>query len=288
METGKMPMPRTIDDIDTPAVLIDVDRAAANIARAQAYADRHGLRLRPHIKTHKLPWFALKQVGAGASGITCQKIGEAEVMAQAGLPVPCDDGSRFACFERVFADIGDEQSIEQSLSTFSSHMRNIISILGKAEPGTLVLLDELGAGTDPAEGAALARAILETLLERGCTLVAIKLGAEGSMICAPGEAPRHIPAITVAESDPTGCGDAYCGGFLAAWVQGGDAVSAACHATVSASFVAETQGALGVLPFDEKASRERLAGLTTRVADKPLPDEPAPQLMTGGVRDAHG
>lgn len=80
-----MTMPRTLDDIDTPAVLIDLDRAMANIDRAQAYADRHRLALRPHIKTHKLPYFARAQVERGAVGITCQKIGEAEVMADAGL-----------------------------------------------------------------------------------------------------------------------------------------------------------------------------------------------------------
>ena len=77
--------PQTIDDIDTPAVLIDVDIALRNIARAQAQADHAGVALRPHIKTHKLPFFAHKQVEAGAVGITCQKIGEAEVMADAGL-----------------------------------------------------------------------------------------------------------------------------------------------------------------------------------------------------------
>ncbi|HEY5819569.1 MAG TPA: D-TA family PLP-dependent enzyme [Mesorhizobium sp.] len=77
--------PRTIDEIDTPAVLIDIDRAAANIARAQAHADQHGINLRPHIKTHKLPYWAHRQVAAGAVGITCQKIGEAEVMADAGI-----------------------------------------------------------------------------------------------------------------------------------------------------------------------------------------------------------
>jgi D-serine deaminase-like pyridoxal phosphate-dependent protein len=75
----------SIDDLDTPAILIDAARAEANIKRAQAHADRHGLKLRPHIKTHKLPYWAKKQVAAGAVGITCQKIGEAEVMADAGL-----------------------------------------------------------------------------------------------------------------------------------------------------------------------------------------------------------
>jgi DNA mismatch repair protein MutS2 len=108
----------------------------------------------------------------GGKTVALKTLGLLTLMAQAGLPVPCDEGSRFVCYERIYADIGDEQSIEQSLSTFSSHMRNVIDILAKAAPGTLVLLDELGAGTDPTEGAALARAVLETLLERGCTIVA--------------------------------------------------------------------------------------------------------------------
>lgn len=77
--------PETIDDVDTPAVLIELDVALRNIAKAQAQADAAGVKLRPHIKTHKLPFFARKQVEAGAVGITCQKIGEAEVMADAGL-----------------------------------------------------------------------------------------------------------------------------------------------------------------------------------------------------------
>lgn len=80
-----LPQPQTLAEIDTPAVIIDVDKALANLTRAQAFADEQGFALRPHIKTHKLPFFAQKQVALGAVGITCQKIGEAEVMADAGL-----------------------------------------------------------------------------------------------------------------------------------------------------------------------------------------------------------
>jgi len=80
-----MNRPRTIDEIETPAVIIDVDRANANIARAQAHADALGVALRPHIKTHKLPYWSARQIEAGAVGLTCQKIGEAEVMADAGF-----------------------------------------------------------------------------------------------------------------------------------------------------------------------------------------------------------
>jgi DNA mismatch repair protein MutS2 len=93
-------------------------------------------------------------------------------MAQAGLPVSADAASSAPVFDSVHADIGDEQSIEQSLSTFSSHMRHIIEILASAGPHSLVLLDELAAGTDPVEGSALARGILTRLLEIGCTVIA--------------------------------------------------------------------------------------------------------------------
>src|SRR5215217_7863956 len=78
-------MPWMIDDLDTPSVLIDLDRVEANLRRAQDYADAHGLKLRPHIKTHKITEFARQQVELGAVGVTCQKLGEAEVMADAGI-----------------------------------------------------------------------------------------------------------------------------------------------------------------------------------------------------------
>ncbi|PFG74494.1 endonuclease MutS2 [Tepidiforma thermophila] len=108
----------------------------------------------------------------GGKTVALKTIGLLTLMAQAGMGVPCDDGSRVRFYPRIYADIGDEQSIEQSLSTFSSHLRNIIDILGDADRDTLVLLDELGAGTDPAEGAAIARAVIEELLDRETTLVA--------------------------------------------------------------------------------------------------------------------
>jgi len=116
--------------------------------------------------------FIITGPNTGGKTVALKTIGLLTMMVQSGLHVPVQEGSEFAVFTDIMADIGDGQSIEQSLSSFSSHIRNIKSIIDYAHSKTLVILDELGAGTDPGEGTGLAVSILETLYDKGATIVA--------------------------------------------------------------------------------------------------------------------
>lgn len=135
----------------------------------------------------------------GGKTVLLKTIGLVTAMAQSGIPVPVAKGSALVVYDDVFADVGDEQSIEASLSTFSAHLKNIAEILKRATSRSLVMLDELGSGTDPIEGAALGGAVIEALTRRGCmTLATTHLGALKELA---GEVPGVVNASLQFDAD---------------------------------------------------------------------------------------
>jgi len=154
---------------------LNVKRSTSNVQRLQLIHARHPL-LDPTtvvpIDIDPAPGtqaIVITGPNTGGKTVSLKTVGLLAMMAQSGFHIPAQSGSELPCFHSVWADIGDEQSIEQSLSTFSGHITNIIRILKKIDNRSLVIFDELGSGTDPQEGAAIARAILSHLLESGAT-----------------------------------------------------------------------------------------------------------------------
>jgi len=109
---------------------------------------------------------------AGGKTVALKTLGLCALLVRAGLPLPCDEGSEAGIFHVVLSDVGDDQSLQRNLSTFSAHIRNVAAILSRAHKGSLVLLDELAGGTDPREGEALAAGVLDALVSQGAAVVA--------------------------------------------------------------------------------------------------------------------
>jgi DNA mismatch repair protein MutS2 len=138
------------------------------VGKSKAAANHAGITPNDIILEGDLRALILSGPNAGGKTVILKTIGVLCLMAQSGMPITAAEGSELPCFGSVFADIGDEQSLEQDLSTFSSHVSQIAEILRQADRNSLILLDELGSGTDPGEGAGLGAAVLESLIERGC------------------------------------------------------------------------------------------------------------------------
>jgi DNA mismatch repair ATPase MutS len=167
------------------AAQLDAARPSATDDAAELLSARHPLLGQGAVPIdlrlgERFGYRALVVTGPNTGGktVSLKTLGLLALMHQAGLRVPAADGARMPVFRQVMADIGDEQSIAQSLSTFSSHLRNVVRFLEAAGPRTLVLLDEIGAGTDPTEGSALAMAVVTVLLERGALVAATTHYAE--------------------------------------------------------------------------------------------------------------
>jgi DNA mismatch repair protein MutS2 len=143
-------------------------KASAACRKVKAAANQDGVTPNDILLEGDLRALILSGPNAGGKTVILKTIGILCLMAQSGMPITAAEGSELPCFGSVFADIGDEQSLEQDLSTFSSHVSQIAEILRQADRNSLVLLDELGSGTDPGEGAGLGAAVLESLIERGC------------------------------------------------------------------------------------------------------------------------